>query len=61
MKQLMSSLSLAGLIFDHARKKGVILHMVNSYEPTGKIGAVFIGKDDDEINEMQKKLVKIIG
>ena len=50
-----------GLLFDKSSNTGVILHMANSYEPTGKIGAVFIGANDKEIEGLQERSAKTMG
>ena len=61
LKCLMSKLEMHKLLFCHQKKKGVILHMLNSYVPAGKIGAIFIGETDQEIQEYEQSLVNLIG
>ena len=51
----------AGISYDHKSQKGAIFHMLNSWEPDGKIGAVFIGESDEEIEFLQNQAIKTIG
>ena len=59
--ELFGVLEGSGLLFSEKTQKGAIIHMANSYEPIGKIGAVFIGKTDAEIKLLEKAVLNLIG
>ncbi len=61
LSELFRLLEGSGLLFSDKTQKGAIFHMANSYEPIGKIGAVFIGETDDEIKILEKAVLNLIG
>ena len=59
-KSLINKVAKSGVLFCQKNKRGVVFHLLNSYEDIGKIGYTVIGKNKAEIDAVDHLLKQVL-